>query len=93
VIGYCFEGLAAVLAFTKRPEEAAKLLGAAEALRESLGVGLAPAEQATHDETVAAVRDALDEAHFGAAWRQGRKLTLDDAVAHALEDEPAHVRP
>jgi predicted ATPase/DNA-binding SARP family transcriptional activator len=93
VIGYCFEGLAAVLAFTKRPEEAAKLLGAAEALRESLGVGLAPAEQATHDETVAAVRDALDEDHFGVAWRQGRELALDDAVAHALEDEPAHVRP
>ena len=27
VIGYCFEGLAAVLAFTERPEEAARLLG------------------------------------------------------------------
>ena len=45
MIGYCFEGLAAVLALTGRAEEAAKLLGAAEALRESLGVGLAPAEQ------------------------------------------------
>ena len=56
VIGYCFEGLAAVLALTGRAEEASKLLGAAEALRESLGVGLAPAEQATHDQTVAAVR-------------------------------------
>ena len=49
VIGYCFEGLAAVLVLTERAEEAARLLGAAEALRESLGVGLAPAEQTTHD--------------------------------------------
>jgi tetratricopeptide (TPR) repeat protein len=93
VIGYCFEGLAAVLAFTRRPEEAAKLLGAAEALRESLGVGLAPAEQTTHDETVEAVRAALDEQHFGAAWRQGRELPLEDAIAYALEDVTARVRP
>ena len=91
VIGYCFEGLAAVLALTGRAEEASKLLGAAEALRESLGVGLAPAEQATHDQTVAAVRDALGEERFGAAWRQGRELPLDDAVAYALEEEEARV--
>ena len=91
VIGYCFEGLAAVLAFTKRPEEAARLLGAAEALRESLGVGLAPAEQTTHDETVEAVRAALAEDRFATAWRHGRELPLDDAVAYALEGETARI--
>jgi hypothetical protein len=93
VIGYCFEGLAAVLGLTGRAEEASKLLGAAEALRESLGVGLAPAEQATHDETVAAVRKALGEERFSAAWRQGRELALDEAIAYALEEEGARVRP
>jgi predicted ATPase/DNA-binding SARP family transcriptional activator len=91
VIGYCFEGLAAVLAFTKRAEEAARLLGAAEALRESLGVGLAPAEQTTHDETVEAVRGALDEERFTRAWRQGREMPLDDAIAYALEEETARI--
>ena len=91
VIGYCFEGLAAVLAFTKRAEEAARLLGAAEALRESLGVGLAPAEQTTHDETVEAVRGALDEERFTGAWRQGREMPLDDAIAYALEEETARI--
>jgi non-specific serine/threonine protein kinase len=93
VIGYCFEGLAAVLGLTGRVEEASRLLGAAEALRESLGVGLAPAEQATHDETVAAVRQALGEERFSAAWRQGRELALDEAIAYALEEEGARVRP
>jgi predicted ATPase/DNA-binding SARP family transcriptional activator len=92
VIGYCFEGLAAVLALTARAEEAAKLLGAAEALRESLSVSLAPAEQETHDETVAAVRDALGEEGFSVAWRQGRELALDEAIAYALEEEAARVR-
>src|SRR5207342_1990021 len=51
VIGYCFEGLAAVLSLTGEAGPAARLLGAAEALRESLGVGLAPAERETHEET------------------------------------------
>ena len=91
VIGYCFEGLAAVLAFTQRPEEAARLLGAAEALRESLGVGLAPAEQTTHDETVAAIRGSLDEDRFNGAWLRGREMPLDEAVAYALEEETAHI--
>lgn len=92
VIGYCFEGLAAVLALTERGEEAAKLLGAAEALRESLGVALAPAEQATHDETVTAVKAALGEERFSAAWLQGRELALDEAISYALEEEGARVR-
>ena len=93
VIGYCFEGLAAVLVLTGRAEEAAKLLGAAEALRESLGVELAPAEQATHKETVDAVRARLGEERFSDAWRQGRELSLDAAIAYALEEEGARVRP
>jgi predicted ATPase/DNA-binding SARP family transcriptional activator len=92
VIGYCFEGLAAVLALTGRAQEASKLLGAAEALRESLGVGLAPAEQATHDTTVAAVQSSLGEGRFNAAWRQGRELALDEAIAYALEEEGARAR-
>jgi tetratricopeptide (TPR) repeat protein len=89
VIGYCFEGLAAVLAFTGQAEAAARLLGAAEALRESLGVDLAPAERETHEETAAAVRRALGEEQFSAAWRLGRELALAEAIAYALAEEPA----
>jgi predicted ATPase/DNA-binding SARP family transcriptional activator len=89
IIGYCFEGLAAVLAFTGEGEAAARLLGAAEALRQSLGVDLAPAERATHEETAAAVRDAVGEERFSAAWRQGRALSLDEAIAYALAEEVA----
>jgi hypothetical protein len=93
IIGYCFEGIAAVLALTDQPEAAAKLLGAAEALRESLGVALAPAEQETHDETAASVRKALGEERFSAAWQQGRELARDEAIAFALEEEAARAEP
>ncbi len=89
IIGYCFEGLAAVLAFTGQADAAARLLGAADALRESLGVELAPAERETHDETTAAVREGLGEERFSAAWRQGRELALDEAIAYALAEERA----
>jgi hypothetical protein len=83
VIGYCFEGLAAGYTFHGRVKAAARLLGAAEALRERLGVELAPAERETHEETVAAVRSELG-ASFSAEWQEGRSMSLDRAVAYAL---------
>ena len=43
----------------------------------------------THDQTVAAVRAALGEKLFSAAWRQGRELALDEAIAYALEEQGA----
>jgi predicted ATPase/DNA-binding SARP family transcriptional activator len=89
VIGYCFEGLAAVLSLTGQAGPAARLLGAAEALRESLGVGLAPAERKTHEETAAALRHAVGEEPFTAAWRLGRELALDEAIAFALRERQA----
>jgi tetratricopeptide (TPR) repeat protein len=89
VIGYCFEGLAAVLVFTGRAGPAARLLGAAEALREDLGVDLAPAERETHEETAAAIREALGEEPFSAEWRLGRELALDEAISFALQVEAA----
>ncbi len=89
VIGYCFEGLAAVLSLTGQAGSAARLLGAAEALRESLGVGLAPAERETHEETKLALREALGEEEFSAVWRLGRELTLDEAIVYALQAEAA----
>jgi len=78
-----------VLSLTGQARPAARLLGAAEALRESLGVGLAPTERETHSETKAALREALGEDELDAEWRRGRELTLDEAVAYALEERTA----
>ncbi|MEP6909195.1 MAG: BTAD domain-containing putative transcriptional regulator [Actinomycetota bacterium] len=89
VIGYCFEGLAGVLALTGHPGPSVRLLGAADALRESLGVDLAPAERETHEKTAGAIRTALGEEQFSAEWRLGRELPLDQAIAYALQEEVA----
>lgn len=72
-IAACLEGLAAAAGAVGQLEQAARLFGAAEALRESLGASLPPAERADHDRQSAAVRAALGQPEFAAAWAQGRE--------------------
>jgi non-specific serine/threonine protein kinase len=80
-------GLAKVAAAGGRSEAAARLLGAAEAQRESRGEALAPADRASHDACVATVRARLSDDAFGAAWVAGLALPLGDVVDEALRIE------
>jgi tetratricopeptide (TPR) repeat protein len=66
------------------PQRAAQLGGAADALRASLGMPLAPALSASHAAALETMRAALGEEAFAVAWAEGRALTLEDAVALAL---------
>jgi predicted ATPase/DNA-binding CsgD family transcriptional regulator len=87
-IAECLEGLAAVAAGTGRPDRAARLLGAAGALRAALGAPLPPIDRPDHEATVAATRAALGGTAFAAAWADRQALSLDEAEAYALADEP-----
>jgi hypothetical protein len=80
------EGLAAVAVVQVRTEHAARLFGAAEGLREAIGAPLSPAERAEPDRSVAALRAALGEEAFAAGWAEGRAMTSEGAVRHALEE-------
>jgi tetratricopeptide (TPR) repeat protein len=86
------EGLARVVtAPGTKPEalpRATRLLGAAAALRGSVGAPLVPYEQAGYERTVAALRGALGDAAFQATWAAGHALTPEQAIADAL-DEPS----
>jgi non-specific serine/threonine protein kinase len=66
-----------------------QLLARAEALRDELGVWLEAWVREVDGKTVTAIRDRLDLAAFGEAWEQGKSLTLDEAVALALDEQPA----
>jgi hypothetical protein len=77
--------LAAVAVGQAQPERAAHLFGAAEGLRAAMGAPLPPADRTEHDRSVAAVRSALGEEAFAAAWAEGRALTLEAAITLALE--------
>jgi predicted ATPase/DNA-binding SARP family transcriptional activator len=79
------EGLAEVLSMQRHPEEAARLLGAAEALRENIHHPLPTVARAGFDRTVATVLAQLVEPLFAAARAEGRAMTMEQAVQYALE--------
>jgi hypothetical protein len=71
-------------------ERAARLFGAGAVLRERLGADLPAIGRRSHDRGVAAVRAALGDADFEAAWAAGQALSLEQAIAEALQ-EPARI--
>ncbi|HWQ11215.1 MAG TPA: tetratricopeptide repeat protein [Roseiflexaceae bacterium] len=76
---------AALASFQGQAEQAARLLGAAETLREASNIPIWPDDRARYEQIVAAVRAALGDEDFAAAWSAGAALTLEQAVAEALE--------
>jgi DNA-binding SARP family transcriptional activator len=85
--------LGKVAALRGRPVRAARLWGAAEALREQIGMPLAHFDLALsgYKQDLAAVRSTLSEATFEAAWTEGRAVSPEQAIEYALDavGEPA----
>jgi DNA-binding CsgD family transcriptional regulator len=72
---------------------AARLLGAAEAIRRRFGLVRFQIHQAGYDATVAALRDTLGEDDFDEAWAEGAALSLQEAVAYARRGRGERKRP
>jgi non-specific serine/threonine protein kinase len=85
------EGLAALAAHEGNPAHAARLLGAADAVRDEIGAVMQPLQRQGHEEHVATTRAALSDVAFAAAWTAGRALTLDQAITHALSGDRLRV--
>jgi predicted ATPase/class 3 adenylate cyclase len=81
----CLEGIAGLAAAQRQAERATRLLGAAEALREVRRAPRVPSRQADYEHTIADVRAALTEEAFTMVWAEGRAMTPEEAIAHALE--------
>jgi DNA-binding CsgD family transcriptional regulator len=92
-LAYGFFGLAAVAAARADPGRAARLWGAAEALREEIGVdSLSQWELHVYDYKgrVSAARSMLgDEGAWERAWAEGRGMSSEVAVEYALSGEVA----
>jgi hypothetical protein len=80
----CLLGSAEIAAQRRDCVRAARLLAAADALREEMGYTPVPLELEQHAR-IMAVLDADDTAP-AADQLKGRTLTLDEAVAYALEE-------
>jgi len=75
------EGLAGAVAVQGEFTWAVQLWGAAEGLREALGMPLPPVDRAAYECSVAAARLQLGETVFAAAWAEGRAMTPEQALA------------
>jgi non-specific serine/threonine protein kinase len=79
------EALAHVEAAERRAERAATLLGAADALRSQLGTVVHPADRREHEDAIVRTREAIGDDAFRAAWSTGANMSMDEAVAFALD--------
>jgi predicted ATPase/serine/threonine protein kinase len=85
VLTACLLGLANLICAQGQAERAARLFGAEEVLRETIGAHLSPSERSDYDHNVAIACGALSKEAFAAAWEEGRAMTLQQAIAYALE--------
>ncbi len=88
IIAACLLGLGEVVAAQQKLAWAAQLWGAAEALREAIGVPIPPVELADYERSLSAARVHLGERASAAAWVQGRAMTPEQALA-AKGQKPA----
>ncbi len=85
VVSDVIEGVAIVAIAGGDAERGTRLLGAAEAQRERIGLHYrVTMNEAALEQAVAASRTALGEERFAAVWSAGRNLTPGQAVAAAL---------
>jgi DNA-binding CsgD family transcriptional regulator len=73
--------------------EAARLLGAAYALRERMGAVRFAAFDDDFNALVSAIRNALDDGDFDTAWAEGVALSTDEAIAYAQRGRGERKRP
>ncbi len=73
--------LGEVVAAQRQLAWAAQLWGAAEALRDAIGIPIPLVERADYERSVSATRVHLGERAFAAAWAQGQSMTLEQALA------------
>jgi predicted ATPase/DNA-binding CsgD family transcriptional regulator len=81
VIAMGLVGLGEVVAAQQKLAWATQLWGAAEALRDAIGVPIPPVELASYERSVSAARVHLGERAFAAAWAQGRSMTPEQALS------------
>jgi tetratricopeptide (TPR) repeat protein len=79
--------LAGSIAALGRHRRAAQLLGASEAALERMGALVQPTDQPEIDRIITELQAQLDPAIFQAARSEGRDMTLEMAMAAALDED------
>ena len=73
--------------------EAARLFGAAHGIRQRRGAVRFKVWDASYEASVTALRDAMGEKDFDAAWAEGAALSTEEAIAYAQRGRGERKRP
>ena len=87
------ECLARLAAGDGNHQNAARLFGAAAAIRDDKGIARFPMYQASYDAAVESSSDAFGEGAFDTAWAEGAALSIEEAIAYAQRGRGKRKRP
>ena len=73
--------------------EAARIFGAAHAIREDMGAVRFKVFDGAHEASVRVLREAMGEKDFDAAWAEGAALSAEGAIAYAQRGRGERKRP
>ena len=83
---FTVEGMAGLAIAVGKPEQAARLIGWADATRERIRNPRPFLEQANMDQVVAGCLARMGATTFWDAYAEGRKMTKEKAVSYALNE-------
>jgi predicted ATPase/DNA-binding SARP family transcriptional activator/DNA-binding CsgD family transcriptional regulator/Tfp pilus assembly protein PilF len=89
----CLEIMAGGAGAQGRAQRAARLWGAAEAMREDIGVPLQPEDRKLLDPYLGTARSSLGEVAWRATLAQGRAMVPEQAIKYALSAEEPLLSP
>ena len=87
------ECLATLAGDARSYREAARLFGAAAAIRQRMGVVRFKVWDAGYEASVAALRNAMGQTDFESAWAEGAALSTEEAIAYAQRGRGERKRP
>ncbi len=82
-------GVAEVAMVQGKAIRSLRLYAASEMLRREINLSLTTSDQADLERNLAALGEQVGQPVFAAAWAEGAAMTLEEAVASALEQEVA----
>jgi len=86
-VAHQLECLAFIAKAMEQPDQAARLLGAAEALRQKIEIDMTPSEREEYEKEVADLKANMDGKEFASLWAEGRSLSMEQAIQFAFAPE------
>ncbi len=84
-IARCLESMTRLACVQGQGERAARLHGAAAALRGALNAVMPPAERARYDQDLAVARGQMDDQAFATGEAEGQAMSVEQVVEYALQ--------